>query len=274
MMNENDFSKFKEKGELILNGLKQNGINFEVTETPIEDAPCYFVRFKDGNLKRWFMGIWATGEWSDYYALDEESGITVFLIHDWSFDKWRPSSADMVWFFLPDSSYFGNFTKDLLEIRKSPIKSYGEIFFLNHHPDYLWPFLYFKDWFYNVIFTPLKYKLKNVWLPWVLFLTLLFIALFDKRVKKVSVFKERDCNSFSYTFSFLANEKCSESDRRFWKFYRLYSLFPDKLNRKTKGLFNARWNVADYRPEMKKSEVRSRMLKGIIQVNPNKNYEI
>lgn len=268
MMNESDFNKFKEKGDLILNCLEQNGIKLNVTEKPIEDAPCYFVRFEDKNLKRWSMGIWATGKWSDYYALDEESGITVFLIHDWNFDKWRPSSADMVWFFLPDSSYFGNFAKDLLEMRKSPIKSYGEIFF-DTKPNYKWPFLYFKAWFYNVIFTPLKYKLKNVWLPWVLFLTLLFMALFDKRVKMVKIFKERDYNSFLYTFSFLANRECSEDDNKFWKFYRLYSSFPNKLNRKTNGLFNARWNVADYIDGMKKSELRTRLWKGVVANEPD-----
>ena len=35
MMNESDFSKFKEKGDLILNCLEQSGIKLNVTKKPI-----------------------------------------------------------------------------------------------------------------------------------------------------------------------------------------------------------------------------------------------
>ena len=268
-MKEQDFERFKEKSKLILKNIKELGeINFEIVEEPKPDQPTYYITFKNNKskgLKRWKMGIWATGKWSEYYGEDEYNEITVFLIHDWHLNKWRPSDSDISWSFIDSTTYFGNLIQDLKEIKENPIKAYGDVFYTT--TDYS-SLLYFKEWFHNVISTPLTYKLKNVWCPWVLFSTLFIISLVDKRVKKVQWFDiSFGCNI--YTFSFLASLKCSSDDLSFWKFYKLYSLWPSKLNRITGGWFNANWNVSDYYWGIRESDLRTRMLRGIIANDPN-----
>ena len=270
-MKKENFELFKERVELIFKGLVKWGINFKIIDEPEEDQPAYYIELTDKNLKRWKLGIWAVGSWSDYYAVEDEDEIVVFMIHDWFFDKWRPSNANVSWSFLPNSTYFGEFLYDLNEMKKNPINSFGNIF-LTNQPQNKWPFLYFKEWYFNVISTPFKYKLKMVWSPWVLYLTLRFFSLFDRRVKRVEVFREKSRDYNYYTFSFLANLMCSESDESFYKFYKLYSYFPQWLKWKCKyKLFDATYNVSDYDWNMNENQIRTRMFKGVIAEKPNKN---
>ena len=270
-MKKVDYELFRIKSELILEGMREKGINFEVVDGPEENSPSYYIKLTDPTLRRWKLGIWAIGKWSDFYDIESESEVVVFLIHDWSFDKWRPSSSDLSWSFLPDSTYFGNFLFDLNEIKNHPIKGYGEVFYYPTYPRKEWTLLYLKEWYYNVISTPFKYKLKNVWSPWVLFITLWIITLFDKRVKKIKIFKEKLGGYNNYTFSFLATLLCSEDDESFYKFYRLYSYWPSKLKKKSKfNLFDATYNVSDYEYGMNDDQIRTRMFRGVWVEKPEK----
>lgn len=271
-MKEENFKLFREKVRIILKGIRNLGINYKVKQGPLIDNPSYYVTFKDSSLKRWKLGIWATGSWGNYYDIEGENEITIFMIHDWYFDKWRPSSADLSWYYLPESICFDDFLNDLKNLKKHPISSFGDIYYPNETKKQRL-FLYLKEWYFNVISTPINYKLRNVWSVWVLFLTLRIISLFDKRVKKVKVFKEgENYYTTNYTFSFLATLTCGSNDESFYRFYRLYSYFPQWLKWKCRfKLFDATYNVSDYDWNMNEDQIRTRMFKGVYVEKPNKN---
>lgn len=261
MMKQENFNAFKVEVNKILDLLFESGIKYKILSKPEEDNPTCYLKLLDHNLKNYKFAIWAVGEWSDFYATDDESEICIFMIHKWNLDKFRPSSADVSWNLLPGSNA-DSFIHDLLDIKKNPIKTYNEIFY----PDppskkYLWN--YYKDWYINVIKWPFLYNLRSKWSPMALYFTLKLISLFDHRVKKSMVFNGRKDSIFgNYTFGFLSTILCSENDKSFRKFYNLYSKFPTRL-RKTTGLFDAYWNVADYDYNMTEKEIEIRLWKGI-----------
>lgn len=254
-MKEEDFLLFKRKTELILNTMNKLGIKFRIVSGPDINNPAYFIKFANRNLRYWKMGIWATGSWGNLYDIKSNSEVTIFMIHDWYFDKWRPSSSDISWGFLPESNYFEDFIFDLIEIKNNPIKSFRDIYF----PESNRPRLkYIKEWYLNEVYRKMNYKLKKV-TSWTIYRILLLISFFDKRMIYTRIFD----NYEEEVYSFLASLKCSENDKSFHKFYKLYSYIPTKIC-KSLGI-RSRFNVSDYSLDMTDEDLKIRMFKGVIE---------
>lgn len=122
----------------------QLGFNYtieEVEEKCLDEG--YLLHFKNKKTKKWHLGIWAVGEWhikfqwlydgeidtckggygiEDYMPLS----ISVFLIHDWTYDKFRPTSSDfeIVLEKKDKSINIEEIIKQLKCIFKNPLDSY------------------------------------------------------------------------------------------------------------------------------------------------------
>lgn len=268
-MIEENLILFKKKVSLILKELRDRGIECIVKETPSVDNPTYYIEFLDIELKYWKLGIWATGEWSDYYKTMDKTkdqiGITIFMIHKWFFNRWSPNDSNISWEFLSNSLYFDNFINDLLGIKKNPIKSYCDILYDGNILRKNYVNTYLKDWYFNEVYIPTRYKVSNVWSSKLLFKILKLISIFDRRVKGVRVYSSIEGDVINYTFSFLATSFCSKCNKSFLNFYKLYSYYPNKLKKIFNfRLFNANYNVSDYFSGLTESKLNDRMFKGVI----------
>jgi hypothetical protein len=146
-INEEKIKKFKKITELILNGLKERGINPILSEddtSPNEEwgnSMTMSFSFSNGGLKYWYLGIWGCGRWSETYNCDNsEDYISVFLIHKWTYDKFRPSSSDIEYRITlndkPVEIY--HVIQGLEEIHKNPIQEYYKTFW-EHKSDHDMP---------------------------------------------------------------------------------------------------------------------------------------
>lgn len=258
-MTEENLKIYENKLDYFLDQLDRSGISFRYCETFIRDSDgqpnTYLLLDK---LKRWSIGIWATGEWSDYYDVDSESKFTIFMIHSWHLDKFRPSSADIIFELSADPKV----TSDILEVVekikifcKTQVALYESVF-----PERSW----WWDYWTFEISKPFWRNLRYSWSPLGLYWILRTIAILDPRVQSKKTLYHHSPGYPRYTFGFLATPKCSEDDNSFEGFYNLYSRFPRKLARLCKGkLFNATWNVSDHVEGMDDKAIKKRLWKGI-----------
>ncbi len=163
--NEKNHKYFVDTAFSILNTLKFDYTYDEVEEMSINEG--YLLSFKDKKITgRWNLGIWAVGEWgikSEYEGEIYESGygvksykpltISVFLVHDWTFDKFRPTNADKE-MLIHNNDNADKTIKELKYIFKHPIDSFYNIIakhwyeYQNHEKNkYV---TYFKAWYDNV----------------------------------------------------------------------------------------------------------------------------
>lgn len=260
-MERENYLKFRKLTDRFFKKLKEKGLKISYCEID-KNYPDIFFRFSSRGLRKYSVGIWACGKWSDYYDVEKNSYISIFLIHDWRRDKFRPSSSDIEFIAYPDEhydTYIDIIIKLLIRMKNKPIDTYYEIDqhprFKNHVLNYIHSW-----WIINSI--EIRDKFKYTICPIILFGILRFISFFDPRVKKVKVFDEKYTIP-RYTFSFLATIKCSESEKSFKRFYLLYDKFPSWINRKFK-FGDAMFNVADYDETMSEDEIRARLFKGVV----------
>ena len=57
----------------------------------------------------WIFGIWAVGNWSDFYRCNEDDKISFFGIHNWRLDKFRPSYSDFEYVFHIKNNHYKYF---------------------------------------------------------------------------------------------------------------------------------------------------------------------
>lgn len=271
-MEKEYFLKFKKIVETIveilkLKELKLIDIDQKLDSISPEDPG---ISFRISGM-RYSIGIWPCGKWSDYYDVGNINYICVFLIHDWLFDKFRPSSADIRYDISLNSvgNYIGDITNNdieavniIVDAKENPIDTYCSICESRIVGDNIknrrW--FYFKEWC-KVTMYEITNRLKIDIVPLWVYNILKLIAYVDSRVEKTTIFEEKDTIP-RYTFGFLSTIKCSENDKSFRKFYYLYSELPRKIIRKL-GC-DAYFNVADYNKNMSEREIRIRLWKGVV----------
>lgn len=208
----------------------------------------------------WIFGIWAVGNWSDFYRCNEDDKISFFGIHNWRLDKFRPSYSDFKYVFHIKNNHYKYFWEkckdDLIYIKKHPIKSY----LYNKTSKYsIEEFL--KDWWFYKISYPLKMKIKYEISSLILWWILKGLSIFDPRISKSIKFKDKNCIPI-YTFGFLT--KINISENSLYKVWYLYSKIPGILRVKCKNnLFDSYFNVSDQDENLTEKEIRSRLYRGI-----------
>ena len=261
-MKRDDYEKFENIIKEFLKTLEERyKIYPSIILEPSQEYPELKCKFKAQGLRKWTMGIWPTGKWSEFYGTDtKENKIAVFLIHDWTLDKFRPSSADILYEIRIDNkniySEIAYITDEVNEIKKNPIQTYYRISRTTQNPF----LVYFRNWWFDKKFK-VSIKMKYTIGPKILYGIMKFISLFDHRVEKVEIFDEPETIP-RYTFGFLATREFSEeSDDKFERFYNLYSRFPEWLSRKLR--IDAKWNVSDFLEDLNEKQLRTRLFKGI-----------
>lgn len=129
--------------------LLQDELGFNMTYSEVEKKCIeegYMLHFKNKKIKKWHLGIWAVGHWgikSCYEDLNGETQIypsgydverqkpltiCVFLVHDWTFDKFRPSYADHSFYINYEDDMYDSImdiAKELNEYLPHNVKSYN-----------------------------------------------------------------------------------------------------------------------------------------------------
>jgi hypothetical protein len=208
----------------------------------------YLLYFKDKKITgRWHLGIWAVGEWgikSEYDGKIYEGGyglkyykpltISVFLVHDWTYDKFRPTSADREMLI----DYNDNADKvidDLKHIFKHPIDSYYNIvdedcYNFQHHEKSKYV-AYFKAWYYNVFSEVVRRRTRRMkgYMATHIFMVK---SRFDKRVAHREYKFHEDKWNDEYEIAIVF--KYGETEWDDWKAWSDYEALFEKLYR---------WNI-------------------------------
>ena len=167
----------------------------DIEAMALEDGYCIYLHNK--KTKRWHLGIWAVGEWGIKEEFDGDvidggygfetykpKSISVFLIHDWTYDKFRPSRANWegIINYNEDIDDVVNEVKYYLE---HPIKSYyiivDEDSYNCQHKEKNRYIAYLKGWYHNV-FNVYVYKKHQRICGFILTNILMLIARLDWRV--------------------------------------------------------------------------------------------
>lgn len=283
-INEEKIKTFKKFVEIIKLYLRGKGINPILTydgTKPDEDygnSMSMSFRFKKGGLKRWHLGIWGCGEWSETYDCNSKDYISIFLIHDWYYDKFKPTYADVVFevkLYPADENEIKSKIEEVIQeidkIHKHPIIEYHNIFNKkglyeeDDSHDHEMPCIeYFRDWWSNEVVIPFTQKLKMEWSVVFLYGILRLISIIDPRVNRGKLFYEKDNFFPKYVSGFLASEWASDCDWAFNSFAWLYAKLPYKLCKLCgHRLFDAHWNVADFPGEITNT-LEKRMWRGVV----------
>ena len=179
----------------ILTELKFGYTYEEVEQISIDND--YLLHFKNKITGRWHLGVWAVGKWDIKYEYDGklcDGGygletyrpltISLFLIHDWTYDKFRPSSCDLQ-YILYHNDDSTNIIKALKDIFRNPIKSYyniidEDLYNFQHKTKYR-HITYFKAWYRNVFVSFMWKKIRRCY-GYLVSRILLTRAMFDSRV--------------------------------------------------------------------------------------------
>ena len=259
-----DRKKFEEIFNKFIRKLELKRIKFDTIE--YDDDPGKIITFHQRGLKKYKLGFWPCGKWFNYYNVQDDSKVSIFMIHSWNLDKFRPSSADILFEVYVNQTNdidleLGTITDEIEKIKNNPIKTYYEITTIHHYKS---PVLEYYSTYFNIVSYECKGYLEYNLTPKLLYGILKFISIFDRRVKKSKCFDEKSVVP-RYTFSFLATIECANNLRSWKKFCDLYYRFPVWLKRKTgHRMFDAVWSVADYDEDMSEKEIKIRMWKGVV----------
>ena len=161
----------------------QLGFNYtieEIEQKCLNDG--YRLYFKNKKTKKWHLGIWAVGEWGiksqwiddekvntykSGYGIDNYKplSISIFLIHDWSYDKFDPTDSDFEMILEQNTSTnIEEIITELKHIFKNPLESYYNIvdedsYNFQHQANNKYS-AYIKGYWHNEIL-PLCYKCRR-----------------------------------------------------------------------------------------------------------------
>ena len=250
------------------------GFNYtieEVEQKCLDDG--YLLYFKNKKTKKWHLGIWAVGEWDikSQWLFDGEvethkSGygiehykplsISVFLIHDWSYDKFRPTSSDyeIVLEKTNGINSIESIVKELKDIFKNPLDSYYNIvdedsYNFQHKEDNKYT-AYAKGYWYNEI-VPFKSKLRKRISGYIATKIVKIIAHIDRRVHYVTHKFHKDKWNAEYNVAIVF--KYGKSDWYDWKVWKQYSKLYQKLKKFTKRNIDMSFNYLDEEGNMPKN---------------------
>ena len=243
--NEKNHKYFVDTVYNILSSLKSKYSYDEVEQMSIKEG--YLLYFKNKKITgRWHLGIWAVGEWdikSEYDGHVYKSGygietykpltICVFLIHDWTFDKFRPSYADWE-ILIKYGESCDNVIKQLKDIFGNKLKSYYNIVdedsYNFQHVSKNKYVAYLKGWYYNVFAATLKAKKRRI-NGYIVSKIILFLAALDKRVayKKHKFHKDEWNAEFEVAIVFKHGDT-AQDDWKTWNDYnKLYKFLRKHL---------------------------------------------
>lgn len=177
-----------------------SNLNFKYTFEEIEEMcinNSYYLHFHNRKTKKWHLGIWAVGEWGIKeevngniikcgYGVDVYKPLTicVFLVHDWTFDKFRPTYADWE-VSIQQGTEINSLIGELKYFFKHPLESYyilvDEDSYNCQHKENNKYIAYFKGWYHNDFLSSLR-KLQQRIFGYILTKIIMFISLFDRRV--------------------------------------------------------------------------------------------
>lgn len=227
----------------VYNILNELGFGYtieEVDEMSVKEN--YRLHFHNEKTKKWHFGIWAVGEWGVKeqiddkvincgYGIDSYKPLTlsVFLIHEWMFDKFRPTYSD--WETL--IGYKENTDKLISELRytfKNSISSYYNIideddYNFQHHERNKY-IAYFKGWFYNDFGASIRQKRRR-WCGWLFTKIITLIALCDKRVehREYKFYKDKWNAEYNIAIVFRYGETEWHDWKRWNDYNRIYKRF-------------------------------------------------
>lgn len=209
----------------------------EIEKKVIENG--YSLHIKNKKTKGWHLGIWAVGDWGLKYKSDDEvypSGyglevykpltISIFLVHDWRFDKFRPTYSDAEWKVEKGSNELSRVAAGLRWAFSNPIDSYYRYVLEECGYRKEDRFVsYYKEYYYNNVLTKCEKISKRVS---GLFCTnfIKLVAKIDKRVAHVeSVFRSSEWNN-EYEVALVFKYGLTDHDD--WRVWNFYQKFPKK----------------------------------------------
>lgn len=212
----------------------------EVERMSIENG--YTLCFHNKKTKRWHLGIWAVGDWNikekindkiinagygiDYY---KPLTISVFLIHDWTYDKFRPSRANLE-ILINYNDNTDNLIEELKNVFKHPIDSYYNIIdednYNFQHRESNKYVAYFKGWYYNVFSEVLRRKNRRI-KGYVATHIFMLKSYFDKRVAHIEYKFHKDKWNNEYEIAIVFQYGETEWDD--WKAWFDYKTLFEKL---------------------------------------------
>ena len=230
----------------ILSKLKFDYTIDEVDKMSVENG--YTLHFHNRKTKKWHLGIWAVGEWeikeevnghiiSCGYGVEHYKPLTicVFLVHDWTYDKFKPSYAD--WYMLiNENESVDECVNELRDIFKNPLKSYYRIVdadsYSFQHKNKNRFIAYVKGWFHNDFLHFTKRKRQRI-LGYLSTKLLMLITYFDKAVYLRKYKFHEDEWNHEYDIAIVFNYGETEWDdwKRWHDYYRLQEIL---------------WKICDY----------------------------
>lgn len=243
----------------------QLGFNYTIEEI---EQKCldegYLLYFKNKKTKKWHLGIWAVGEWDikqqwiDNGEVDIYKGgygsesykplsISVFLIHDWTYDKFRPSYSDFEMVLeKSNSTNIEEIITKLKHIFKNPLESYYNIVdedsYNFHHQTNNKYSAYIKGYWHNEII-PLYYKWRRRIGGYIATKFVTTIAHIDKRVHYVTHYFHEDRWNTEYELAIVF--KYGKSDWHDWKVWKQYVKLWQKLKKITADNIYINFNYLD-----------------------------
>lgn len=220
--------------------------SIESCEKSLSENSYYLCIPATKQTGKWNLGIWAVGDWGieseytdddgevhkyrDGYGVDlyEPITISVFLIHDWTYDKFRPSYSD---YEIEIINFDEDSIKEAISTVKhafeNPIESFYE--YVNkvnsrymHDNKYV---AYIDGWYSNEVL-PLFKKITRRMKGWVSTKLLSVIASVDPRVHyKGYTFMKDEWNP---EFEFAVVLKCLETEYKEYRAWLFYDWFKNK----------------------------------------------
>ena len=240
--NEEHHNYFVQTASEILSALNFDYSYDEIEKMSIENS--YRLYFHNKKTKRWCLGIWAVGDWQIKEQFDGEIfdggygvntykplTISVFVIHDWTYDKFRPSYAD--WEILIDYNNTANkhiATEKLKYTFKHPIECYYNTIvnkdYNDQHREKNKYVAYFKAWYDNVFSNAVRRTIRRV-KGYVATRIFVFKTFFDKRVSHVEhrFHKDKWNNEYEIAIVF----KYGETEWDDWKVWSDYDTLFKRL---------------------------------------------
>lgn len=240
--NEEHHRYFVQTVSEILSSLNFDYSYDEIEKMSIDD--CYRLYFRNKKTKRWRLGIWAVGDWQIKEQFNGEIfdggygvntykplTISVFVIHDWTYDKFRPSYAD--WEISIDYNNMANKHIAIEKLKytfKHPIECYCNTIvnkdYNAQHREKNKYVAYFKAWYDNVFSNAVRRTIRRV-KGCVATRIFMFKTFFDKRVSHVEYCFHKDKWNNEYEIAIVF--KYGETEWDDWKAWSDYDTLFKKL---------------------------------------------
>ena len=224
----------------------------------------WLLKFKNKNINKYHIEIWPVGKGTNYDD-SRNFSICIFGIHNWRIDKIRPSYADWSIYYEidkleshykdDDPPYLLFELKETLNcIKHNPIFSYFHFGDIPHHNMYL---EYIKSAWYSIVVRWYHRYIKERCIPYLLFILLYFISLFDRKIDKRHILINYWNDAYpSFTFGFPIKAKTPEY--AIYKRWKIYSYYPSKII-KNRAFFE----VYDVKKGDKPKAIRKGLFRGI-----------